>query len=142
MNIAKKMFTNIGKKIKLLTQILCWIGIIACFLIGFIVIIYSLFQAIDRQNVDALPLGILAGVLVAVLGSLICWISSFMTYGFGELVDKTVSIENIIANGNTHASKNSQDEQKHIEPNQKIPGFSITPDDIMNIPKRNTEENN
>ena len=70
------MFDNIGSKIKTLAQVVCWIGIIASFLIGIILI---------SQDEDTA----LIGFLVLVLGSLFSWIGSFMTYGFGQLIENS-----------------------------------------------------
>ena len=70
------MFDNIGGKIKTLAQVVCWIGIIASFLIGIILI---------KQDEDTA----LIGLLVLILGSLFSWIGSFMTYGFGQLIENS-----------------------------------------------------
>ena len=36
--------------------------------------------------------GVLAGLLTIVLGSLLSWIGSFFTYGFGQLIENTDDI--------------------------------------------------
>lgn len=70
------MFDNIGGKIKTLAQVVCWIGIIASVIIGFVMM---------AQDDDTA----FAGILIMVLGSLGSWIGSFMTYGFGQLIENS-----------------------------------------------------
>lgn len=70
------MFDNIGGKIKSLAQVVCWIGIIASVICGFILI------GTDEDL-------ILLGLLIMVIGSLISWVSSFALYGFGQLIENT-----------------------------------------------------
>lgn len=65
------MFDNIGKKIKGLASVLCWIGIIVSGLIGVI----------------TSSLGGKGGFLIALVGILASWVGSFVLYGFGELID-------------------------------------------------------
>ena len=66
------MFSHIGGKIKTATTVFCWIGIIFCVIVGAFLL---------TQNIGA-GLGIMLG------GSLVCWLSSLMAYGFGELIDE------------------------------------------------------
>ena len=72
------MFSNIGEKIKTITIIFCWIGIISCVIAG----TFLLMQNSRYQSTIGAGLGIMFG------GSLICWLSSLMAYGFGELIDE------------------------------------------------------
>lgn len=74
------MFTNIGKKIKTLAQIICGLGIGISVITGFILI---------AQDEDTL----FVGVLILLLGSLFSWIGSFMTYGFGEIIERLTNID-------------------------------------------------
>lgn len=67
------MFDNVGSKIKALASFFCWGGIIASIIGGIILI------GLDEDL-------IFAGIAVIVIGSLLSWISSFVLYGFGELV--------------------------------------------------------
>ena len=72
------MFENIGEKIKTLATVISILGIgISC--------IYGL--ALIGQKFGA-------GILVAGIGSLISWISSFALYGFGELIETNHEINN------------------------------------------------
>lgn len=70
------MFGNIGGKIKSLAKIATWLGIIVSVIWGFVLM---------TTNEDLIP----AGLIVALLGSLISWISSFVLYGFGQLIENT-----------------------------------------------------
>jgi len=70
------MFNNIGDKIKTVAQTLCWIGIIISIILG-------IFLIVDNDG------SALTGVLVMVLGSISSWIGSFVTYGFGQLVENS-----------------------------------------------------
>lgn len=77
------MFSYIGKKIKGLTTFVCWVGIIASIVGGLVV-------ACSDEDL------ILTGILVMAAGSLTSWISSFLLYGFGELIDTTMEIRDML----------------------------------------------
>ncbi|MBR3934300.1 MAG: hypothetical protein IKJ68_10400 [Clostridia bacterium] len=67
------MFDNIGGKIKILAQVLCWLGVIASVICGFSIMV-------DSDDV---------GFLIVVIGPLVSWVSSFFLYGFGQLIENT-----------------------------------------------------
>lgn len=71
------MFDNIGSKIKTAAQVVCWIGIACSVILGIIL------MAIDEDGSAAV------GFLIMILGSLSAWLGSFMTYGFGQLIENT-----------------------------------------------------
>ena len=73
------MFNNIGKKIKTLAVVICWIGIVGSVLAGII-------MCVSDEDM------IIFGLLTMIAGALISWIGSFFMYGFGELIDKTAEI--------------------------------------------------
>ena len=75
------MFENIGGKIKVLAQVVCWIGIVVSVIYGIKII-----QTEYATEMKAL------GFAVAVLGSVLSWIGSFLLYGFGELIEKVTVI--------------------------------------------------
>lgn len=83
------MFSNIGGKIKKLAIILCILGMIGS-------IVYAIICFTSSNRYQDLTL---TGVLILVLGCLTSWISSFFVYGFGELIERTVSIDNRLAKG-------------------------------------------
>ncbi len=65
------MFTNIGKKIKVLSVIFCVILVIAAIVTGIIFI--------SDGEADI-------GFTIIFAGPFVAWISSFFTYGFGEII--------------------------------------------------------
>ena len=83
------MFTHIGRKIKTLAKVLCWIGIVLFILAGLAMIAYGLIKGEVRMIV----LMSLAGIATGGVGALLSWVCSFLLYGFGQLVDKTEAIE-------------------------------------------------
>ena len=84
------MFTNIGKKIKTLSALICWLGIIGNVIVAMIMI------ALGRDNSDIL---IAVGCIWLIVGPVLSWISSFFVYGYGELIDKTSAIEKSVCGG-------------------------------------------
>lgn len=70
------MFDNIGSKIKKLAELLCWIGMLLS-IIGGVILMYA---------VDSL---VPVGTAIVFIGPLLSWISSFVLYGFGELVENS-----------------------------------------------------
>ena len=83
------MFSNIGGKIKKLAVILCILGMIGS-------VVYAIVCFSNTSKYEDLTL---YGVLILVLGCLVSWISSFFVYGFGELIERTVSIDERLARG-------------------------------------------
>ena len=98
------MFRNIGRKIKVFAKVVCWIGIVCSILTGLLVMIAGLAasdfavrlpeQAGQLQVHVSAGAAIFTGILIIVIGSLVSWIGSFMTYGFGQLIDNTEEIKN------------------------------------------------
>ncbi len=70
------MFDNIGSKIKTLAKIIFCIEIIACVITGIVL------MATDDEL-------IIWGILTALVGSFFSWISLFLLYGFGQLVENS-----------------------------------------------------
>ena len=75
-------FNNIGKKIKTISVVVTWIGIIAYCILGIVMM--------DQES-------FIAGFLIAIAGSFISWLSSLVLYGFGHLIENT---DKIIENQN------------------------------------------
>ena len=76
------MFDNIGSKIKGLARVITWIGIVASVIAGIAQMCMSHFSG-----------GLVfSGILTMALGSLLAWVSSFLVYGFGELVENSAAI--------------------------------------------------
>ena len=97
------MYDDIGKKIKGLAKGIFIAEAVASFIGGVALI------AIDDDLV-------LYGLLAMFIGPLVAWVSSWLLYGFGELVDKTCDIElntrggvkNVEVKPIVDAEKNSQ----------------------------------
>lgn len=70
------MFNNIGGKIKGLAQVICWIGIVAFAILGIRLI---------SEDDDLVVLGF----VIMVIGGVMSWVSSFVLYGFGQLIENT-----------------------------------------------------
>lgn len=72
------MFDNIGRKIKGLSAVICWVGIIASVFFGCVLWAYEY--------------TVVLGVMLFFVGPLASWIGSFTLYGFGQLIDNSDKI--------------------------------------------------
>lgn len=105
------MFDNIGKKIKLLASVLCWVGIIAYVIVAIIMIVVGMVGS------DIL-IGL--GLIFLFVGPLISWISSFFMYGFGELIDKVGDIERNTRGGERKSVAQARKETERIEKLERL----------------------
>lgn len=78
------MFSDMGKKIRLLAMVLCWTGI-AISIIGALVVFCYLYAYTQVDMVTCIVLG--AAILVC--GPILSWVGSFVLCGYGELIEKT-----------------------------------------------------
>lgn len=100
------MFDNIGKKIKILAYVLTWVGIIASVITG--IAMMNSFDSIVKT----------IGLIVLIVGSLLSWASSFIIYGFGQLIENTDII----------AGRNKSSDSKNVSSNQENGGtISVKP---------------
>lgn len=95
----KNMYQNIGGKLKGLARVLFYIEAIVSVLgifAGTIITIVNLviYETNPLLIVTYVLLGLLVGFGLAVASVYLSWISTWLLYGFGELVEKTVSLEN------------------------------------------------
>lgn len=74
------MYDNIGGKIKALAKFIFIFQAIAMFITGIVLL------AVDDDLIAV-------GLPLMLAGPLLAWISSWMLYGFGELIEKTCQIE-------------------------------------------------
>ena len=74
------MYDNIGKKIKGLAKWMFIVEAIAAAIAG-LALMFT-----DEEL-------IIFGLLALLLGPIVAWVSSWLLYGFGELVDKVCDIE-------------------------------------------------
>ena len=91
------MYNNIGGKIKGLAKAVFIVGAIAAVIMGI---------ALMASNEDMTPIGL----LVMAVGPLVAWVSSWLLYGFGELIDKTCDIA-----WNTHGGKRKSEAQSKAD---------------------------
>lgn len=80
------LYYDIGKKIKGWAK-WCFIVEAAAACVG------SLVFFISMIDMDLAFLGLILGILMAVAGIFVAWVSSWILYGFGELIDRVCSIE-------------------------------------------------
>lgn len=80
------MFKNVGKKIMTFSKVYFWVTAPLCVLGGFGTImeaVDSLYGSVE----DAV-----AGFIIMLLCPLLCWITSLLLYGFGQLIENTAFI--------------------------------------------------
>ena len=89
------MYDNISGKIKGLAKFVCWAGIILCVIAGIIMIVSGIQMKNNyrRSYDDQGTTMIIYGFSVLIGGSIGSWLSSLLVYGFGELIEKSVSID-------------------------------------------------
>lgn len=92
--VTNVMFTNIGGKIKTLTGVVCWIGIVASVLLG----VAGLFNG-----------EVLAGLAMIVGGVLASWVGSFILYAFGELVENVAVIAEMQVKADAEKHQHSEE---------------------------------
>lgn len=133
------MFNEIGKKIKKLAEILCWIGIIVSIIMTFVL------WGIGADSYE-LESYILIGLIVGILGSLTSWVGSFFMFGFGDLIDSTAQLkEKFCGNSNNTAivAKQEPIQKTDSEANHTpapVNRFVVTVPDVISVPKeKNTK---
>ena len=75
------MFNNIGRKIKTLAAVICWITILAFFILGIVLVS----KGGDRNHYGY----VISGLILMFAGPIVGWLGSCLLYGYGELIDKT-----------------------------------------------------
>ncbi len=88
------MFNNIGRKIKVLAKILCWVGIVLSVITGVAILASGSYTHLTINGEYTTVSNVPAGILTIVIGCLISWIGSFFTYGFGQLIENSDIIRN------------------------------------------------
>lgn len=84
------MFSNIGGKIKGLATAISAIGIGLSVICGIIMIIVGGVNGNSGSMIGT-------GFAILIVGSLVSWVGSFFTYGFGELIENTTVIAELMA---------------------------------------------
>lgn len=114
------MFNNIGDKIKTLAQVVCWIGVALS-------VLYGVYIISEGSGV---------GLLVMIFGSLLSWVGSFFTYGFGELIELTRQNQNIqIQTLNAVLNQKIIIEQKETIVSEQPKSQTVLQDIESNLPK-------
>ncbi len=101
------MYDNIGEKIKGLAKATFIVEAIAAVITGIA------FMAADE---DMIPVGL----LVMILGPIIAWVSSWLLYGFGELIDKTCDIARNTYDGERKSEAQSKVDYERISKIEKL----------------------
>lgn len=115
------MFDYIGKKIKSLANVLCWVGIIGYAIAGIIVITIGIEESED--GLTAL------GVALLIAGPFVSWVSSFFMYGFGEIIDKTCNIEKNMHSGDVKSFAQNKTEDERIEKLERLRSQNLITED-------------
>lgn len=91
------MFDNIGRKIKTLAKVLCWIEIISSIIVA-IIMIYTSNTAFSYRESDSLAAVSLrtSGWILLFGGPLISWISFFVLYALGEITENSATQAGLI----------------------------------------------
>lgn len=98
------MFDNIGSQIKSVSVIACVAGIVICVLGGVVFMFNGEF---------------LIGLLVLVLGCAASYLGVMMAYGFGELIERTVSIDERLARMEKQSLKAAGEENEQTASNTR-----------------------
>jgi hypothetical protein len=94
------MWSNIGGKIKLAAVINAWVGIIGCVVLGATIIVtgetetsgyvWESGEWVHGTTISATR--VIIGFMVMFVGSFFAWVSSWVLYGYGVLIEKTEEI--------------------------------------------------
>lgn len=101
------MYDNIGGKIKGLAKATFIVEAIAAVITGI---------ALMASDEDMIPVGL----LVMVVGPIVTWVSSWLLYGFGELVDKACDIERNTRGGERKSEAQTKINEKRISKIEKL----------------------
>ena len=101
------MYDNIGGKIKGLAKATFIVEAIATVITGI---------ALMASDEDMIPVGL----LVMVVGPIVAWVSSWLLYGFGELIDKTCDIARNTYGGERKSEAQSKVDYERISKIEKL----------------------
>ena len=100
------MFDNIGKNIKELARVLCWVGVIVNSILGLVMFV----KAGDSYYAEGLFASL--GFVFLIVGPIISIINGMLVYGFGELIEKAISIDTKLENNNENRVYNPDSTMK------------------------------
>ena len=101
------MYDNIGGKIKGLAKVSFVVEAVITVITGIILMV---------ADEDL----ILSGLLVMVVGPIVGWVSSWMLYGFGEIIDKVSDIERNTRGGERKSEAQSKVDYERISKIEKL----------------------
>ena len=101
------MYDNIGGKIKGLAKAIFIIGAVVSFIAGIVLMFVN----------DNL---IFVGVLIWFIGIIVSWVSSWVLYGFGEIIDKISDIERNTQGGEMRSKAQSRVDSERIDKIEKL----------------------
>ena len=102
------MFKNIGKKIKILAKVLCWIGIVMGAIAGVTMFILAGVESSRRNGYyyySSSNVGLYVGLgfTFLIVYPLLSWISTWLLYSWGETVENVQKIKESICTGEEQA---------------------------------------
>ena len=120
------MFKNIGKKIKTLTRVVFIIECVVIIALGVIGIGMLIALRGEHYSIGGIVLQILLVIAAVAAAVILSWISSFVLYGFGELIDLAVSIEkntrkDIVTDAAKEPNKKLEAAEQYLNSNH-VPG--------------------
>lgn len=80
------MYNNIGRKIKTLATVISVVGIVSS--------VFCAIWIIAKLSCGEVTI---SGMLNVLIGSIVVWLGSFFAYGFGELIENTTIIAELMA---------------------------------------------
>lgn len=110
------MYDNIGGKIKVLARVAFFVEAIAAGIVGIV-----LMASYDD--------GILVGFLVAVGGGAVALFSSWLLYGFGEIIDRTCDIARNACGGLKKSEAQSKVDCERISKIEKLRSQGLITED-------------
>ena len=91
------MYDNIGRKIKIFAKASFAVEAIGAFITGIVL------MAIDEDLIAW-------GIILMLLGPVVAWVSSWILYGYGEIIEKTCEIER-----NTRGGERKSEAQAKVD---------------------------
>lgn len=101
------MYDNIGSKIKGLAKATFIVEAIGAIITGLVLL------SIDDGNA-------LTAVLLCIGGPVVAWVSSWLLYGFGELIDKACEIADNTSGKQPQSKKQEEAKTNYYEPSGKV----------------------
>lgn len=101
------MYDNIGGKIKMLAKVTT-------------IVLAILFIVLGTITMAMGDIGVIIGLLILIVGVLLSWISSWVLYGFGEIIEKVAEIEKNTCKDEAKLKTRSKEEDERIEKIERL----------------------